>query len=423
MRSKEYPAIGEFVCREQMENGLTIYVDRKMGYNKSTAFFATRYGGADRRFRLGGKWVDTPAGVAHFLEHKMFDMPEGDALTALSVAGASANAFTSSFITAYYFECTGRFEENLRTLLRFVSTPYFMQASVDKEQGIIGQEIRMTEDDPDYALYYGLLQSLYRENPVRDSVAGTVESIAEITPQTLYDCHKVFYNPSNMVLCVAGDQDIRRITDVAREILPVEGGECPVRDYGKDDGPAPVRKVNRREMEVSQPLFMAGAKADASLTGAAAQRLQLTADLALKALMGPSTALYARLYRDGLINQTFLTEFESNSGASFALFGGESRDPDAVVQEVTAQAAAVERAGLDTELFERLKKATIGEQLRGLDSFNDVCYTMAQGYFRGYDPFEACRIIESIGPDEAAAFLREHLAADRLALSVVSGAR
>ena len=420
MRSKEYPAIGEFVYREQMENGLTIYVDRKIGFNKTTAFFATRYGGADRRFRLSGRWLDTPAGVAHFLEHKMFDMPDGDALTALSAAGASANAFTSSYLTAYYFECTGRFEENLRTLLRFVSTPYFMQASVDKEQGIIGQEIRMTEDNPDYALYYGLLKNLYRDNPVRDSVAGTVESIAEITPQTLYDCHKVFYNPSNMVLCVAGDQDIRRVVEIARDILPADGGEVPVRDYGQDDGAAPVQQLRHQEMEVSQPLFMAGVKADASLTGAQAQKQQLTADLALKALMGPSSALYAKLYKNGLINQTFESEFESNAGASFALFGGESRDPCAVLQEVEDQVAALAHSGLDEEQFARLKKAAIGEQLRGLDSFRDLCYTMAQGYFRGYDPFEACQLIERIRADEAANFLREHLTADRLALSIVS---
>ena len=414
MRSKEYTDIGEVVCREQMENGLTIFVDRKMGYNQSTAFFAARYGGADRRFRLDGRWLDTPAGIAHFLEHKMFDMPEGDALTALSAAGASANAFTGAFITAYYFACTGRFEENLRTLLRFVSTPYFTQASVDKEQGIIGQEIRMTEDNPGYALYYGLLKSLYRENPVRESVAGTVESIAQITPQTLYDCHKVFYSPSNMVLCVAGDQDIRKITDIAREILPVSGGEVPARDYGQDDGPLPVQAQAHKVMEVSRPLFMAGAKA-AALTGPAAQRQKLVGDLAIQALVGPSSALYARLYREGLIDQNFEFGFEANPGACFALFGGEGPDPAAVLQAVEDAA----KDGLDGALFERLKKAAVGQELRGLESFTDLCYTMAQGYFCGYDPFEACQVLESITADEAADFLRTYLTDGRLALSVV----
>ena len=226
MTKYEYPGVGETLWRSTLENGLRVSVITKPGYTRCFAMFATDYGGADRRFRLGGEYIDTPAGVAHFLEHKMFDMPEGDnAMTLLASNGAQPNAFTSSGMTAYYFESTEGFYENLETLLRFVSTPYFTPESVQKERGIIGQEIRMCEDNPDYVVYDELMRCLYAHNPIRDSVAGTVESIAAITPETLYSCHKIFYNPSNMCLCVAGDVDPRRVEDAARRILPAEAGE------------------------------------------------------------------------------------------------------------------------------------------------------------------------------------------------------
>ncbi|NLH00497.1 MAG: insulinase family protein, partial [Clostridiales bacterium] len=197
MHKKYFDRIAETLISEILPNGLSVNIVAKPQFSKSFAMFATNYGGADRRFKLAGQWIDTPAGVAHYLEHKMFDMPYGNALNELSSRGASPNAFTSSAMTAYHFESTSEFEANLRTLLTFVSTPYFTEESVRKEQGIIGQEIRMVEDSPSYVIYNNLLRCLYSSNPVRDSVAGTVESIAEITHETLYHCHKVFYNPSN----------------------------------------------------------------------------------------------------------------------------------------------------------------------------------------------------------------------------------
>ena len=192
----------ENVWAATLPNGLRVRVLCKPDFQRSYAVFATCYGGADRRFRVNDTWTDTPAGVAHYLEHKLFDMPDGsDALLTLSENGADPNAFTSTNMTAYYFSCTDRFEDNLRTLLRFVSTPYFTDASVAKEQGIIAQEIRMGKDDPDRAVWRDLMRCLLARDGARDAVAGTVESIAQITPETLYTCHRAFYAPSNMVLC------------------------------------------------------------------------------------------------------------------------------------------------------------------------------------------------------------------------------
>ena len=208
MKLHEYPEIGEKLYSTVLPNGLEIRVIPKKDFSTCYAAFMTNYGGAHRRFTVDGRTVDTPAGVAHYLEHKMFDLPNGDnALSILSANGADPNAFTSSGVTCYYFQCTEGFEENLRMLLHFVSTPYFTDETVAKEQGIIAQEIRMGEDNPGMVVYYNLLGLLYDHHPIRDRVAGTVESISHITAQTLYDCHRVFYAPSNMVLCVEGCVD------------------------------------------------------------------------------------------------------------------------------------------------------------------------------------------------------------------------
>ena len=205
MKQSFYKRIGESVYRETLPNGLQVCVVPKPGYAKKYAFFATRYGGMDTRFCLNGKWLDTPAGIAHYLEHKMFDTKEGNALQELAKNGAEPNAFTSNAMTGYYFDSTDHFEENLEILLSFVSIPYFTEESVAKEQGIIGQEIRMIEDNPDWQIYTRMLECLYSSSPARTSIAGTVESISHITAETLYDCHKAFYTPSNMILTVVGE--------------------------------------------------------------------------------------------------------------------------------------------------------------------------------------------------------------------------
>ena len=245
MSVQEYPKLGERVTRLRLHNGLEVVVVHKPYHAKRYAFFATRYGGMDLRFRLDGVWRDTPAGIAHYLEHKMFDTREGNALQELAKNGAVDNAFTSNAITGYYFECTEKFYESLRILLSFVSEPYFTQESVDKEQGIIAQEIRMIEDEPDWRVYANLMECLYASHPVRVPVAGSVESIKAITPQVLYDCHKAFYTPANMVLVCVGDVEAAEVAALASEILPGESGPVIERDYG-EELPLPVGQ--EREM-------------------------------------------------------------------------------------------------------------------------------------------------------------------------------
>ncbi len=420
MRVKDYAKIGVRVCTDRLENGLSVFIVPTPGYNKTFAFFAADYGGADRRFKSGSEWHDTPAGIAHFLEHKMFDIEnEENALTQLSAGGASPNAFTSSDITAYHFESTESFWENLDILLKFVSVPYFTEESVVKEQGIIGQEIKMTEDDPEFSMYYGLLSLLYKTNPIRESVAGTVDSIAEITAKTLYDCHRVFYHPSNMVLVVAGDVDAQRVTDAAERILPRTYGVKPERDYGNEKSLKPFKSSGERAMEVGLPMFLAGARVRTA-AGMELQKQELTASLALGVLMGRSSRLYTELYSKGLINTGFSMQYDHAAGVSHCIFGGESSDPGAVFQAVKAEIERTISGGCDRELVERLKRARTGDVLRGLNSFDTICYNVAKGYFRGYNPFEALSVLDVISDENVNSFIEENLKPENLAINTIT---
>lgn len=419
MQTIKYDNIGETLICETLPNGLKINIIPKPDYAKSYAMFAANYGGADRRFELSGQWIDTPAGVAHFLEHKMFDMPEGNALSALSANGASPNAFTSSGMTAYHFECSSGFEENLRLLLKFVSTAYFSAESVAKEQGIIGQEIRMVEDDPGFVVYNNLVRCLYAHNPVRDSVAGTVDSIAEITEQTLYHCHKVFYNPSNMALSVVGNVDPAFVIKTARELLPEVGGEIPKRDYGEAESEFPHQREQRVQMEVSAPQFLFGSSIVPAEKGSPRLRQIIVGELALRILTGRSSPFYTRLYAEGILNSSFEYELDYTAGTAMLLAGGESRRVDEVMSALNGEVKDLLSSGIDPVRFENAKRALYGSELRGLGSFSGVAASLIDGAFSEYCPLDFYFVINEIDAGEVLGFIKSYLTAEKLALSVV----
>ena len=419
MNYLDFPRVGERMYREVLENGLHVFVFPKPEFQKSYAFFATNYGGMDLRFCLDGTWHDTPAGVAHYLEHKMFDTKEGNALQKLTANGASPNAFTSNAITGYYFECTEQFEENLKTLLSFVSVPYFTQESVDKEQGIIGQEIGMIEDDPDWKVFTNLMKGLYEHHPIRLSVAGSVESIARITPQTLYDCHKAFYDPANMVLCVAGNQDPERVCQIAREILPKTAGPIAQKDYGSQEPEGAFQSLVEERLAVSGPIFQLGYKGDAPERGEAGLRQQLLGELACEVLLGNSTPLYARLYQEGLINRNFSYGYDSVPGCAFLAAGGESRDPEAVRAAVEAETRRIEAEGVDPELWERVKKGAYGWRVRSLNSFETLCVNQAQNFFAGREYLRFADLFADIRKEDVEALIARWVTPARTSLSVI----
>lgn len=419
MEKLEFAKVGERMYHEKLANGLNVFVFPKPEFQKGYAFFATNYGGMDMRFCLNGEWHNTPAGVAHYLEHKMFDTEEGNALQELAANGASPNAFTSNDITGYYFDSTEKFEENLRILLSFVSVPWFTQESVDKERGIIGQEIGMIEDDPEWKCFMNLMAALYRHHPIRVSVAGSVESIAQITPETLYACHKAFYDPANMVLCVAGPVDPEHICDVAREILPKEAGPIAAKDYGEKEPVKAAQSLIEERMEVSAPIFQLGWKGDAPGKGEERLRRQLLGELALEVLLGNSSPLYAKLYREGLINQEFGYGYEDSFGCAFLAANGESRDPEAVRMAVTEEAARIGREGVDKQLWERVKKGVYGNRVRALNSFEHLCVGQAQAFFAGYDFLRFAELYDAITKKEAEELIGTWVTEERTALSVV----
>ena len=368
--------------------------------------------------RLDGRWLDTPAGIAHYLEHKMFDTKEGNALQELAKNGAEPNAFTASSLTGYYFDCTEHFEENLKILLRFVSVPYFTQESVDKERGIIGQEIRMVEDTPDWRVYTNLLECLYHSSPARVAIAGTVESIAEITPETLYACHKAFYDPANMMLCVVGDVKPDEIAAIAEEILPNSRGEVIERDYGQEDMRV-VEKCRREAMEVSMPQFLVGFKCPPAADGAALMRQDIIADIACDILLGDSSPLYQRLYDKGLINGSFGYSFDILPGAAYVYAGGDSNDPRAVKAAILAETERLLKDGIDADYWMQLQRANFGSTLKSLNSFESVAMSAVEGCFHGYDPFQFPEFYESISRQDLLDFIRENICEDRAALSAI----
>ena len=424
MQKNEFPHIGETLYSAQLPNGLELRVVPKAGFNTGYAVFAVNYGGSHRRFSLGGQELDTPAGVAHFLEHKMFDMPNGDnALSLLSANGADPNAFTSSGVTCYFFQCTRNFEENIRLLLRFVSTPYFTLETVSKEQGIIAQEIRMGDDSPGSAIYYNLLEMLYAHHPIRDKVAGTVDSIAQISDKVLYDCHKAFYAPGNMTLCVEGDVDPERVLAIAEEELSKDRAEKPRADFGEAETLLPAETCRRTEMPVSAPQFLIGSKLQSAPEGRERLRQQIIGQLALRMLVGYSSPFYTRLYNSGLLNRDFDYETDFSAGTATLIIGGESREPEAALAELKKEAAFIAQNGFDNDYFQRAKRASTGARLRGLEDFENVCLSVALGIFDGFCAFDSFSVLESVTAEDCAAFVAEALAPERLALSIIEPKR
>nr|WP_325182911.1 pitrilysin family protein [uncultured Oscillibacter sp.] len=418
MRPVLYERLGETVYRETLPNGLEVRVVPKPDHAKKYAFFATRYGGMDTRFQLNGRWLDTPAGIAHYLEHKMFDTREGNALQELAKNGAEPNAFTSNAMTGYYFDSTDHFDENLEILLSFVSIPYFTEESVAKEQGIIGQEIRMIEDNPDWQIYARMLRALYSVSTARTSIAGTVESISHITAETLYDCHKAFYTPSNMILTVVGNVDPVKVSGLARRILPQEGGPVIPRDYG-DEPEALAERETRLAMEVSSPQFLAGWKCRPVPEGEDRLRTMILGDLACDLLFGESSPLYQRLYSRGLINASFGGAFELMPGVAYLYAGGESKEPRTVAEELQKEADRLIRQGVDEDLFQRTLRASFGSNLRGLNSFENIAVSLTEGHFGGFDPFRFPQVFESVTQEDVLDFLRANVREDRAALSEI----
>ena len=420
MKAEAYEELDEVLWQETLSNGLQVMVLPRKGFTKKMAYFVTDFGSIHGDFTLEEKTYHMPYGVAHYLEHKMFDMPGGrDVSQEFAEMGASVNAFTSYDVTAYYFSCTKNFPQCLRLLVEFVSTPYFTQQSVDKERGIIDQEIGMNADSEDTRVFENLMQALYGEHPIREPILGTSQTIREITPEILHTTHRAFYTPGNMILCVVGDVDPEEVKSIALEVLGPEP-----RPVGKKLRPwqeplTAARQEITDRMEVTMPTFQMAFKCRPTGEGEGAIRQEMVADLAAEALFGESSALYLRLYEEGLLDTSFGGGFETIDGAAMLMCSGDSDHPMEVRDAILAQAQKIIEQGVPEEEFLTMKRSALGRRIRALDSFDSTCFRLCAYRLSHFDYFRFPELYRSIQASEITDFLREAIAPERCGISVV----
>ena len=423
MKKTYYPRLDETVCRKVLPNGLNILVVPKPGFTRKIAYFVTNYGSVHTSFTLDGKAYTTPAGVAHYLEHKMFDMPDRDVTAEFAALGASPNAFTSYGLTAYYFSCTENFAPALKLLLEFVSTPYFTEESVEKERGIIAQEILMYADSADSVVMEEMNRGLYRHHPIRVPIAGTVGSIQDITAQTLYDCHKAFYHPANMTLCVVGDVDAEEVAAIAQEILPKEKSPVAVPDFGLPEPQTALTAVSRREMDVAMTTFQLAFKCPPPAKGKDHAHQELVAEIAAEMLFGQSSQLYQWLYEDGLIDSSFGGGEEFTAGTAILTCGGDSKDPEEVRNCIINEAKFLAENGLDQAAFDRIKRSFLGIRFKDLTSFDGTCFRLVAYSMEDHDYFDFPSIFQEVTIEEVRQFIADNVRPEKCALSIVDPRR
>ena len=417
MEMRKYPRLEETAFWHTLPSGLTVAVVPRPGFTKKLAYFVTDFGAIHTDFSLDGNSFSAPAGVAHYLEHKLFDMPGRDIGSEFAALGADVNAFTGYDMTAYYFTCTEQFSNCLRLLLEFVSTPYFTEENVEKEQGIIAQEIEMNADLPDTVLFEQLTRAMYQNHPIRIPILGTKPSIREITPEVLHACHRAFYRPDNMLLCVIGDVNPEEILSIAEELLPEKAAGTVEKAAQWKECLTVSQSEVRQSMDVAMPMFQLGFKCPPLEKGEAAVRRELIGDLAAEALFGESSPLYLRLYEEGLIDASFGGGYETVEGMSMLTASGDSHQPEAVRDALLQQAEVLIREGIPG--FERMKRSAIGRRIRGLDSFDSTCFRICAYHFSGFDYFDFPRLYDTLTEQEVQDFLRTAITRESCCLSVI----
>ena len=423
MQTIEYDRFNETVYYEQLPNGLKVYVLPKKGFQKTYATFTTKYGSIDNHFMVrGSEKIQVPDGIAHFLEHKMFEEPEGDIFARFAELGASANAFTSFERTTYLFSATERIQESLLTLLNFVQHPYFTDENVEKEKGIIGQEIKMYQDNPGWRSYYGLIEAMYHQHPIHIDIAGTVESISGITKETLYDCYHTFYHPSNMLLFIVGGVEPDEVMQWVRENQAAKQYE-PLGEIIRYYPEEPLGVKERRnviKLPVSLPKCLFGFKEPPlGMTGQELLKRELITDLMMQTLIGKSSEIYQKLYDENIISDQYGLDYTCQQEYAFSMIGGDTPDPDKFLERMKEEIEQVKRTGLDEQQFNRQKKKRIGSMIKMMNSPESIAYEFTKYQFNNTDMFEALPIYELITLEQVNQRMLEHFSWDQMAVSIV----
>ncbi len=402
------------------QSGLKMLIYPKENYSSTYVIFGTKYGSIDTQFKLEGEngYTCVPEGIAHFLEHKLFESEELDAFERYAKTGASANAYTSFDRTCYLFSCSKNLEENLEILLDFVTHPYFTQATVEKEQGIIGQEIKMTQDEPSWELLFSLLRAMYKTHPVRIDIAGTVESISHITADLLYKCYNTFYNLSNMAFCVVGNVDPDAVVRVADKVLKKQE---PVRIERKFfEEPKEVNEeYTQLKLSVASPLFALGFKENIKTPERTNREITLS-NIILDAVCGKTSPLYNEMLESGLINTSFDFEYFCGYGYSASIFTGESDKALQVKEKIVQRIKYLKENGIEREDFERVRRKLYGRAIMAYNDIDEIANNMIASEFAGECVFDDIKTLESLTLDELNKRLNESIDTDCCSLCVIN---
>ena len=411
--------LGEKYYKIKHTSGLTIYVFPKENYSTAYAVFGTKYGSIDTIFKKAGdeKFTEIPEGIAHFLEHKLFESEELDAFERFAKTGASANAYTSFDKTCYLFSCSGNFKENLDILLDFVRHPYFTQQTVEKEQGIIGQEIRMYRDVPDWRVLFNLLCAMYKNHPVRIDIAGTEESIAEITADLLYKCYDTFYNLNNMALAVAGNVTVEEVIESADRLLTKDESLQIERKFVMEEKEVVTDYVEEK-LSVASPIFSLGFK-ETWQTPERTLKEELLGNIILEAIAGNTSDLYKDLIDKELINPTFSTEYFTGYGYSSMIFSGESNDPKETAKIIKEKIKEFKENGISEEDFERARKKLYGREIMSYNDVDELANNLIAADFMNEGLFDEFEMLKILTCSEANEFLDKILDEKYSALSVI----
>lgn len=415
------PVTGDSCIHVKHKSGLDIYICEMPGFSSVEALFGTKYGSVNTMFRMRDDkdYTTVPEGIAHFLEHKLFENEDCDVFELYAKTGACGNAFTSFDKTCYLFSCSKNYQDSLRILLDFVQKPYFTKESVDKEQGIIGQEIKMTNDNPEWRVFFNMLRSMYHNHPVKIDIAGTVESIAEIDAELLYKCYHTFYNLNNMVLSVAGNISADEVLAICDECLK------PCEDKGletvfPDEPETIVQSEIYEKQEVGTPIFHIGYKC-VPASGEERLRKSMAASVASSLLTDASSEMFRRLLIEGTINSSFGSEVFTGDDFFSVIFSGESSDPKKVRDSLCDEVDRIVREGVSEKDFQRIRKSTYGLMIRDLNNVESVANLMINAHMEGVSPYEAISVLSEMKCSDVYDFIRSDLCRDRLVLSVIEG--
>lgn len=419
MKEIKSEILGEKYYEIDHKSGLKIFVMPKENYSSSYAVFGTKYGSIDTKFKRSDsdEWITVPEGIAHFLEHKLFESEDLDAFARYAKTGASANAYTSFDKTCYLFQCSGNFEASLEILLDFVTHPYFTKETVEKEQGIIGQEITMYYDVAGWMSTFNLLRCLYKNHPVRIDIAGTVESIAQITDKLLYDCYNTFYNLNNMCLAVVGDVTPEQVLGVCDKMLKKAEPLSIERSF--ENEPREIAcSYAEYNLAMSMPVFSFGYKEECKeLTQDLRKMIEV--NILLEILAGDTSELYNKMFDNGLINTSFSKEYFTGFGYEAILFDGESVNPQAVADEIKKAVASLKANGIDDEQFENARRSLYGREIMEYNDIDAIANAVISAHFNGYSVFDAMEIYKSVTKEDIEKRLENMMMEEYSALSVV----